>query len=260
MMSIALSNPDEAFERYCTADGAGETGPKYIPLELLGLALEDVVPGAHTDAQLQHAINELHCTAVDAAAFARLCAHLDAQTATDEDISCAFDLLDEDGSGFIETDEFIGGMMCGDAGLTRDEACRVMTEFDIDGDGRISRDEFVAMVTARRRASELLGLLDAAATDEAAARAALEDEEWPERDNVVDQCERNRPVAAAAATTSGTTAAGAAGQDTAAEPKEDAAAKDDKKDDNTHDKKDAEKDDKAADSQKKEEGGCCVVS
>jgi len=62
----------------------------------------------------------------------------------------AFKALDTDGSGYLESEEFVVAMCTGEGGMTRTEALAVMAEFDKDGNGKIDVDEFISVVWDRR--------------------------------------------------------------------------------------------------------------
>ncbi|RWW76743.1 hypothetical protein BHE74_00015139, partial [Ensete ventricosum] len=66
--------------------------------------------------------------------------------ANDEHLRRAFSYFDKDGNGFIEPEELCDALAEDGAPDSRDVANDILKEVDSDKDGRISYDEFVAMM------------------------------------------------------------------------------------------------------------------
>ena len=64
----------------------------------------------------------------------------------DEEIREAFRVFDQDGNGYITSEELEAVMIKLGENLTKDELTAMMIEADLDGDGRIDFDEFVVMM------------------------------------------------------------------------------------------------------------------
>jgi Ca2+-binding EF-hand superfamily protein len=54
-----------------------------------------------------------------------------------------FEMADEDGSGYLDRDEFRQALKSADLGLTRKDINLLLSEADLDGDGKISYNEFI---------------------------------------------------------------------------------------------------------------------
>lgn len=62
----------------------------------------------------------------------------------DKRIKLAFNMFDEDANGFVEIEEF--KMAMSGLNISHYEWVGIIAEIDIDGDGRISLEEFTAML------------------------------------------------------------------------------------------------------------------
>jgi Ca2+-binding EF-hand superfamily protein len=60
-------------------------------------------------------------------------------------LTSLFTRADKDGSGELDTDEFVQCMLAADFGFSADDALDLMAMFDSDGDGKISYQEFLSL-------------------------------------------------------------------------------------------------------------------
>ena len=65
--------------------------------------------------------------------------------AMNELLTTLFTRADKDGSGELDTDEFVQCMLAADFGFSADDALDLMAMFDSDGDGKISYQEFLSL-------------------------------------------------------------------------------------------------------------------
>ncbi|XP_077555577.1 uncharacterized protein LOC144169973 [Haemaphysalis longicornis] len=70
-------------------------------------------------------------------------------TDTEEEIREAFKVFDRDGNGFITAAELRHVMTTLGEKLTNEEVDAMIREADVDGDGQINYDEFVALMTSK---------------------------------------------------------------------------------------------------------------
>ena len=70
------------------------------------------------------------------------------ETDSEEDIKEAFRVFDKDSSGFISAGELSHVMSNLGEKLTEEEVDEMIREADMDGDGRINYEDFVAMMTS----------------------------------------------------------------------------------------------------------------
>ncbi|GMH30001.1 hypothetical protein Nepgr_031844 [Nepenthes gracilis] len=82
---------------------------------------------------------------LDYGEFVAVSLHLQ-RMANDEHLRKAFSYFDKDGNGFIEPDELRDALMSDGADDCADVANDIFQEVDVDKDGKISYDEFVAMM------------------------------------------------------------------------------------------------------------------
>lgn len=71
----------------------------------------------------------------------------------------AFLHFDEDGSGTIDTQEIVHAMTKIGQKLTQKQAEEFVREADVDGDGEIDYNEFVAMLTSGRKGALIKALV-----------------------------------------------------------------------------------------------------
>ena len=71
------------------------------------------------------------------------------ETTFEEDLRKAFNHFDTDHDGFISSKELKKAMKKNKMALTKAEINVMMREADMDGDGRVSFEEFVSMMTQK---------------------------------------------------------------------------------------------------------------
>lgn len=71
-----------------------------------------------------------------------------------KELTTAFNKYDTDGSGKINSSELIAAMGATGNTITDAEASAFIADFDLDGDGEISLEEFLVMVAKQEKSSE----------------------------------------------------------------------------------------------------------
>ena len=102
-----------------------------------------------TRAELQDMINEVDVDGsgkIEFTEFIQLMSVKGAPSNPDDEIYAAFKVFDKDGNGFISPAELRHVLMHIGEKLTDDEIDEMIREADVDGDGSINYEEFVAMM------------------------------------------------------------------------------------------------------------------
>ncbi|XP_072042631.1 calmodulin-alpha-like [Amphiura filiformis] len=104
-----------------------------------------------TEAELQDMINEVDADGNDTIDFSEFLTMVE-ETDPEAQIREAFRVLDKDGNGLISAADLRHAIMVmtnlGET-LTEEEVDDMIREADIDGDGQVNYEEFVAMVTSQ---------------------------------------------------------------------------------------------------------------
>ncbi|KAI8379350.1 calmodulin-like protein [Radiomyces spectabilis] len=136
---------DEAQESFQLFD---KDGNGYIDVNELALVMNSI--GRHpTPEELSDMIAEADADGDNRIDLCEFLALLTRQPLLDKTVSLeAFELFDKDGDGYISADELHQAMttILGDYVLPK-EIDQMMAEADIDGDGKISCEEFMRMLT-----------------------------------------------------------------------------------------------------------------
>ncbi|KAK8783815.1 hypothetical protein V5799_009823 [Amblyomma americanum] len=104
-----------------------------------------------TEAELKELIAEVDVDGngtVDFPEFLVLMSKKARSADTEEEIREAFKVFDRDGNGFITAAELRHVMTTLGEKLTNEEVDAMIREADVDGDGQINYDEFVALITS----------------------------------------------------------------------------------------------------------------
>ncbi|XP_063507950.1 calmodulin-1-like [Pongo pygmaeus] len=107
-----------------------------------------------TEAELQDMISELDAdgnSTVDFREFLTMTARKIKDTDSEEEIRDAFSVFEQDGHGSISAAEFHHLMTNLGEKLTDEEVDEIIREADTDSDGQVNYEEFIQMMTAKRR-------------------------------------------------------------------------------------------------------------
>ncbi|XP_034045372.1 parvalbumin beta-2-like [Thalassophryne amazonica] len=105
--------------------------------------------GVLNDAEVKAALDG--CSAADSFDHTKFFQTCGLAKKSADDVKKAFQIIDQDGSGFIEEDElklFLQNFSSGARALTDKETKAFLQAGDTDGDGKIGADEFAAIVKA----------------------------------------------------------------------------------------------------------------
>ncbi|XP_063047471.1 parvalbumin beta-like [Engraulis encrasicolus] len=105
--------------------------------------------GVLNDADITAALDL--CKAADSFDHKTFFAKVGLSSKSADEVKKAFEIIDQDKSGFIEAEElqlFLQNFSAGARALTEAETEKFMAVGDSDGDGKIGVDEFSAMVKA----------------------------------------------------------------------------------------------------------------
>jgi len=141
-----------AFDLY-DKDGSGA-----ITLGELGAAM-----GIEDQATLQNMIDQVDMVNADTINFAEFtCMMLRKAKDTDiqDEIVDAFKVFDTDGSGFISREELKAVMENLGEAMSADDVEQMITDSDVDGDGRVKYEEFVRMMMSSNATAEPEGEYD----------------------------------------------------------------------------------------------------
>ncbi|XP_065921016.1 calmodulin-like [Dysidea avara] len=103
-----------------------------------------------TEAELQDMINEVDADRNGTIDFPEFLTMMVRRTDSDlEEVREMFSIFDKDGNGFISAAELRHVLKNHGEMVTDEEVDEMMREADVDGDGQVNYDEFVAMMTSK---------------------------------------------------------------------------------------------------------------